>query len=68
MRAGGARRSGLMDATDLFPLPLVLPGSGFFGGIMLFSLVTCLTALERITAAQRAQEVLYAAVYAASTQ
>ena len=31
-------------------------------------LVTCFTALERITAAQRAQELLYAAIYAARTQ
>ena len=68
MRACGVRMSGLVDATDLFPLSLVLPGRGFFEGIMLFSLVICLTAFERITAAQRAQELLYAAVYAARTQ
>ena len=36
MTADGARRSGSVDATDIFPLPLVLPGRGFFGGIMLF--------------------------------
>ena len=36
MTADGARKSGSVDATDLFPLPLVLPGRGFFGGIMLF--------------------------------
>ena len=36
MTAYGARRSDSVDATDLFPLSLVLPERGFFRGIILF--------------------------------